>query len=103
LDEMTPALPDGRLIAGLIVTFCGPLQAQLSDVTQPGDPIIPTANNGPGWQHEAFASIDNDSLNQYIAFDKLNSGFTVYPRVGLTVVSGLTLTSATNAPESDPA
>jgi hypothetical protein len=100
---MIPAFPGCRLIAGLIAALSGPLQAQLADVTQPGDPIVPTANNGPGWQHAAFASIDDDPLNQYIAFDKLNSGFTVSPRVGLTVVSGLALTSANGPPESDPA
>ncbi len=93
-------------MAGLLVGFCAPphsLQSQLADVTQPGDPIIPTADNGLGWQHAAFASIDGDPSNQYIAFDKIDAGFTVFPRLGLTVVCGLRLTSASGPRESDPA
>ena len=35
--------------------------------------------------------------------DRLNTGFTVTPRVGLSVVQCLTLTSANDAPERDPA
>ena len=90
-------------MAGLMVALCGPLPAQLADVTQPGDPIIPTANNGPGWQHAAYASIDNEPTNQYIAFDKLNAGFTVTPGRGATIVVGLTLTSGNDGAERDPA
>jgi len=72
-----------------------------SDVTQPGDPIVPTSNNSPGSESVANA-IDNQPT-KYLNFDRLNTGFTVTPRVGLTVVSGLTLTSANDAPERDPA
>ena len=100
---MTPALPDGRLVAGLIVALCGPLQAQLSDVTQPGDPIISTSSNSLGGGDGFWNSIDNDPTTRYVNFEKFNTGFTVYPRVGLTVVSGLTLTSANGPPENDPA
>jgi hypothetical protein len=77
------------------------VQAQLADITQPGDPIIPTSNNSPGSEGAANA-IDNQPT-KYLNFDRLNTGFTVSPRVGLTVVSGLTLTSANDAPERDPA
>src|SRR5262249_53577442 len=38
-----------------------------------------------------------------INFDKLDTGFTVAPQVGLSVVSGLTITSGNDAPERDPA
>lgn len=71
------------------------------DITQPGDPIVPTSNNSPGSEGVANA-IDNQPT-KYLNFDRLNAGFTVSPRAGLTIVSGLTLTSAEDAPERDPA
>src|SRR3989442_13199228 len=73
----------------------------LSDVTPPGDSIVPSSNNSPGSEGVANA-IDNQPT-KYLNFDKLNTGFTVSPRSGLTLVSGLTLTSANDAPERDPA
>src|SRR2546425_13296946 len=77
------------------------LHAQLVDVTQPGDPIVPTSNNSPGSEGVANA-IDNQPT-KYLNFDRLNTGFTVTPRIGLSVVQCLTLTSANDAPERDPA
>jgi hypothetical protein len=85
----------------LAVAVSGPVQAQLSDVTQPGDPIVATSNNSPGSEGVANA-IDNQPT-KYLNFDELNTGFTVTPRVGLTVVQCLTLQSANDAPERDPA
>src|SRR2546427_11625066 len=81
------------------VVLPGPVAAQ--DVTLPGDPIVPSSNNSPGSEGVANA-IDNQPT-KYLNFDRLNTGFTVSPRAGLTVVSGLTLTSANDAPERDPA
>jgi len=75
-------------------------QAQLSDVTQPGDPIVGSSNNNPGSEGVANA-IDNTQA-KYLNFDILNTGFTVTPSVGATLVTGLTLTSANDAPERDP-
>ena len=89
------------VIALFVLTFAGQLHAQLSDVTQPGDPIVPTSNNSPGSEGVANA-IDNQPT-KYLNFDRLNTGFTVTPRVGLTVVQCLSLTSANDAPERDPA
>jgi hypothetical protein len=77
------------------------IHAQLVDVTQPGDPIVPTSNNSPGSEAVANA-IDNVPTTKYLNFDRLNTGFTVTPRVGLSVVQCLTLTSANDAPERDP-
>src|SRR5678809_1308817 len=94
-------VPYSWLIAVIAVLFCGNLSAQLQDVTQPGDPIVPTSNNSPGSEGVAN-SIDNQP-SKYLNFDRLNTGFTVTPRAGLTIVSGLTLTSANDAPERDPA
>src|SRR5262249_21020607 len=72
-----------------------------TDVTVPGDPIVPTSNNSPGSEGVANA-IDNQPT-KYLNFDIVNTGFTVTPGVGDTIVSGLTLTSANDAPDRDPA
>src|ERR1051325_7913320 len=76
------------------------------DVTQPGDPLVPSSNNNPGSEGVANA-IDNVTGTKYLNFDAANNakptGFTVSPRSGLTLVSGLTLASANDAPERDPA
>ena len=71
------------------------------DVTTPGDFVDPTSNNSPGNETSENA-IDNTSTTKYLNFDKLNAGFTVTPSVGDTVVVGLRLTSANDAPERDP-
>ncbi len=89
------------LVALLLALFSISVQAQLSDITQPGDPIVGTSNNTPGSEGVANA-IDNQPT-KYLNFDRLNTGFTVTPRVGLSVVQMLTLTSANDAPERDPA
>ncbi|MHC1766067.1 MAG: CotH kinase family protein [Verrucomicrobiia bacterium] len=73
----------------------------LEDVTVPGDLIIGTSNNSPGGE-EVDKAIDGTSATKYLNFDKLNAGFTVTPAKGPTVVTGLRLTSANDAPERDP-
>src|SRR3989440_10528871 len=88
-------------LIALLLSLSASVYAQLTDVTQPGDPIVATSNNTPGSEGVANA-IDNQPT-KYLNFDKLNTGFTVFPRVGLTVVQCLTLTSANDAPERDPA
>src|SRR5439155_27187230 len=87
--------------AFLITLFSMSAYAQPSDITQPGDPIVPTSNNSPGSEGVANA-IDNQPT-KYLNFDKLNTGFTVTPSVGATLVTGLSLTSANDALERDPA
>src|SRR5439155_19485420 len=51
-------------------------------------------------------AIDN-TQTKYLNFDAANNalptGFTVTPNAGSTIVNGLTLTSANDAPERDPA
>src|ERR1041384_5659642 len=89
------------LTAAVVLSAAFTLRAQLADITQPGDPIVPTSNNSPGSEGVANA-IDNQPT-KYLNFDKLNTGFTVTPRVGLSVVQCLTLTSANDAPARDPA
>src|SRR6266704_3007736 len=90
------------LAALLIASISGSsVQAQLSDITQPGDPIVASSTMSPG--SEGVANAIDDQPTKYLNFDKLNTGFTVTPKVGLSLVSGLTLTSANDAPERDPA
>ncbi len=71
------------------------------DVTQPGDELIATSDNSPGSEGVANA-IDNQPT-KYLNFDIVNTGFTVTPSVGETLVTGISLTSANDAPERDPA
>ncbi|MCL4176888.1 MAG: lamin tail domain-containing protein [Verrucomicrobia bacterium] len=73
----------------------------VADVTGPGDLIQPTSFNSPGNEVSAMA-IDDDPATKYLNFDELNAGFTVIPGAGPTVVVGLRLTSANDAPERDP-
>src|SRR5436190_18428714 len=72
-----------------------------TDVTQPGDPIVGTSNNTPG--SEGVANAIDNAPTKYLNIDRHNTGFTVTPRSGLTIVSGVTLTSANDAPEREPA
>jgi len=71
------------------------------DVTQPGDPIQPTSYNSPANEGVEMA-IDNNTATKYLNLDKLNAGFTVTPQSPTTVVTGLRLTSANDAPDRDP-
>ena len=93
------------LASAFAALFSVSVNAQLSDVTQPGDVIVPSSNNSPGSEGVANA-IDNTD-NKYLNFDAANNamptGFTVTPSVGLTVVQCITLKSANDAPERDPA
>lgn len=75
--------------------------AEMSDVTTPGDYIVPTSSNSPSNEGVENA-IDDLPSTKYLNFDKLNAGMTVTPGVGRAVVTGLRLTSANDAPERDP-
>src|SRR5437667_9332414 len=97
----TQLTPLGCFTAAVVLSLSLSVQAQLSDITQPGDPIVGTSNNTPG--SEVVANAIDNQPTKYLNFDKLNTGFTVTPNVGDTIVSGLTLTSANDAPARDPA
>ena len=71
-----------------------------ADVTQPGDPIVATSNNSPG--SEGVANAIDDTQAKYLNFDITNTGFTVTPSVGATIVTGIGLESGNDAPERDP-
>src|SRR5260221_12102749 len=74
------------------------------DVTQPGDPIIASSSNSPG--SEGVANAIDGKPTKYLNFDSANnaktSGFIVSPAVGVTIVTGMTLQSANDAPDRDP-
>lgn len=97
--------PIGKLIRMVVLACALPLAARalppLADITQPGDPIQGTSNNTP--PPEGVANAIDNQPTKYLNFDRLNTGFTVKPTVGATVVLGLSLTSANDAPERDPA
>jgi len=76
------------------------------DVTTPGDPIIASSSNSPGSEGVANA-IDNQQT-KYLNFDSRTpdpikpSGFVVSPTIGRSLVTGMTIQSANDAPERDP-
>jgi hypothetical protein len=74
-----------------------------SDVTQPGDPILGSSANSPGSEGAANA-IDN-APTKYLNFDAADGtdvGFVVSPSIGRTLVTGMSIQSANDAPERDP-
>jgi len=84
----------------------GELRLQLTrpalvDLTAPGQPIVPTTFNSPVGESMVKA-IDNTAATKYLNFDEFNSGFTITLPEASTARS-LTLISANDAPERDPA
>jgi hypothetical protein len=70
------------------------------DVTQPGDAIVASSDNSPG--SEGVTNAIDNADTKYLNFDIVDTGLTVTPSVGMTVVSGLSLTSANDAEDRDP-
>ncbi|HIL71913.1 MAG TPA: hypothetical protein EYG38_18935, partial [Verrucomicrobia bacterium] len=75
--------------------------SSLVDISGRNDPINPTSFNSPTNEGVENA-IDNDPATKYLNRDKQNSGFTVYPAAGESIVKGLRITSANDAPDRDP-
>jgi hypothetical protein len=97
------------VLAVFLAVLVAPVQAQLSDVTQPGDAIIPSSNNNP--PSEAVANAIDNQPTKYLNFDSGRdgtnsgfspSGFVVTPAIGATHVRGIAMQSANDAPERDP-
>jgi len=63
--------------------------------------IIPSSFNSPAAQ-QAYHAMDNNINSKYLNFDKLNTGFIVTPGGPATVVRGIRLATAGDAPERDP-
>src|SRR5438094_3841456 len=92
------------LLACLLLAVASSTAYAQTDVTQPGDPIIASSSNSPGSEGVANA-IDNTQakyLNRDSANDAKSSGFVVTPSIGSTLVTGMTIESANDAPDRDP-
>ncbi|MBC8243494.1 MAG: hypothetical protein H8E20_03790 [Verrucomicrobia bacterium] len=73
-----------------------------ADVTSPGDAIIASSSNSPG--SEGVANAIDGQPTKYLNFDGKNSqpsGFVVTPSIGKTVVTGIHMQSANDAPDRD--
>jgi len=99
-QSLTKKLLSTLAVTSLLLASAGAVRA--GDVTTPGDPVVPTSINSPDAERSPNA-IDNNPATKYLNFDKLNTGFTVTPSRGSSVVKGLALVSANDAPERDPA
>jgi len=83
-----------------------------SDVTGPGDFVkgVPDDGDWPGGEHPALA-IDNNTGTKYLHFKGdfdagdplMGAGIQITPADGESLVSGITFTTANDAPERDPA
>ena len=76
------------------------LISDLEDVTNPGDTVTASSSNSPGAE-QAPNAIDNNPNTKYLNFDKADTGLTI--STAGSIVTGLGLTSANDAPERDPA
>jgi Leucine-rich repeat (LRR) protein len=80
-------------------------QTPIQPVTTSGDPVIASSSNSPGTEGASNA-IDGDPATKYLNFDTVQngtpSGFVVTPSRGPSIVNGMQLVSANDAPERDP-
>ena len=74
--------------------------AAVSDISSPGDSVTASSGNSPGGE-QAPNAIDNNPNTKYLNFDKADTGLTI--STAGSIVTGLGLTSANDAPERDPA
>ncbi|MBN8249510.1 MAG: discoidin domain-containing protein, partial [Verrucomicrobia bacterium] len=74
------------------------------NVLQPSDAISASSSSSPG--SEGVANAIDGQPTKYLNFDTkiggVPSGFVVTPGLGATVISGITMQSANDAPERDP-
>jgi hypothetical protein len=105
--EASTVTPLGVAASG--TTFRAPIDAiqlvqssplSLRDITAPGAPVFPSSTNSPAAEISPN-TVDNTTATKYLNFDKLNTGITV--TTGPSIVNGLSLTSANDSPERDPA
>ncbi|MHC1762993.1 MAG: immunoglobulin domain-containing protein [Verrucomicrobiia bacterium] len=97
-----------KLIAAsavLLLMAAGSYRAEAQkNVVQPGDALIASSSNNPG--SEGVANAIDGTQAKYLNFDNNNnaksSGFVVTPSVGPTILSGIAMQSANDAPERDP-
>jgi len=75
---------------------------KFSNVLAKDDTIVATSSNSPA-SEGASKAIDGDPATKYLNFDETNTGFTVTPKGGPSVITAISLTTANDAPERDPA
>ncbi len=98
-----PTLKDSAVATGMQISEISLLGKTVrTDVTTPEDRISGTSNNFPDEENPQNA-IDNNNLTKYLNFDKENSGFIVELAGKPTIIDGITLTTANDHPERDPA
>jgi hypothetical protein len=92
-----------KLHVGMRVRFISPTAiTTLVDILSPTDNITASSTNSP--PDEGAANVlDRTKDTKYLNFDKRNTGFTVTPGSGASVATALSLTTANDAPERDPA
>ncbi len=80
---------------------------QLADVTAPGDTVVslPIYNSPSNGNEDPPMGIDDDVTTKYLNFEGAtqSTGIAIEPAMGPTVVTALTLTTANDSPERDPA
>lgn len=105
-DIFGVAIYDAALSAGQIRTHADAyLVRGAADITAAGDAVVGDPNDGdwPGGETPNLA-VDDDVTTKYLHFKGATepTGFEVAPALGATIVTGLTLTTANDAPERDP-
>ena len=87
----------------LTLAFIAFASAAISkSVVQPGDSVIASSVNSPG--NEGVANAIDGKPTKYLNFDGKNgqpSGFVVTPSIGKTLVTGLSMQTANDAPDRD--
>ena len=78
-----------------------PTVATPANVLAFGDAIRPSSYNSPGAERVVNVA-DGTNSTKYLNFDKLNTGFTIIPAKGDSVITGIRLISANDSPERDP-
>jgi hypothetical protein len=101
-SDADPVNGDASLLTGSLIATYAPQAAY--NVLSTNDTIVASSTNSPASGNEnAKFVLDLNSATKYLNFDKLNTGFTVTPKAGATMITGIALTSANDAPERDPA
>lgn len=103
------ALGAVALFACVLSTSASAALLTLDDVTLPGDPITVVngvndsdPNFGPPPAAEGVDKAIDNTTTKYLNFLDYGSGFVVTPSRGVSVVRGIRLYSANDAPERDP-
>ena len=91
-------------MAAMVLTCGRGLLLSQTNILSPGDPILASSSSFP-ISESATNAIDGTDA-KYVNFDSANdskrSGFVVTPSAGSTIVTGIAMESANDAPDRDP-